>query len=162
MKGAFRGKQKCLVKYGGDCSHMSDRLRATVQVDGTIDDLYKCLHIVISKFSSRACHVCHFADRYQHPLGNYCDLLTLVRVDGFVCELQFNLLSILTIKESPAGHGNYEKERLANDDLLASAIAGNLEGVQGAIQRGAIPNVKDIMDVVDKRSSGYTFLIGHN
>ena len=48
----------------------------------------------------------------------------LVDIDGFVCELQINLSCILKIKESDAGHGQYEEERKAIDDMIYCAMQG--------------------------------------
>ena len=58
--------------------------------------------------------VTFFDDRYQKPFkGGYKDLLCLIRVNGFVCELQLNIDEMLIIKEG-AGHAQYEKIRKVN------------------------------------------------
>merc|ERR1719324_281456 len=82
-------------------------------------------------------HFTHFVDRYQFPSGDYRDLLTLVRIDGHACELQFNLQSIVDIKESKEGHGIYEVTRLANDDLLIACVRDDLKAALEAKARGA-------------------------
>ena len=46
--------------------------------------------------------------------GGYRDINVLLRVVHHVCELQFNLQQIIDVKESAAGHGNYERIRLLN------------------------------------------------
>lgn len=141
VKGPERGKKKCKVKYGGDCSQMSDMVRGTIIVDGDINDLYTALDkVVSSKFlSKRTAYMTHFADRYQRPLGSYRDLMTLICIDGMVCELQFNLKAVLDIKESPVGHGQYESVRLANDDLLVACMNNNMNLAKDALSRGAKP-----------------------
>ena len=51
-------------------------------------------------------HVIRFDDRFQKPMsGGYMDIQLLLRLDGFVCEVQLNLEPILKIKESPEGTG---------------------------------------------------------
>eukprot|EP00746_Dinoflagellata_sp_MGD_P167884 gnl/MRDRNA2_/MRDRNA2_98846_c0_seq1.p1 gnl/MRDRNA2_/MRDRNA2_98846_c0~~gnl/MRDRNA2_/MRDRNA2_98846_c0_seq1.p1 ORF type:complete len:1012 (-),score=221.08 gnl/MRDRNA2_/MRDRNA2_98846_c0_seq1:46-2805(-) len=139
IKGAERGKKKCTVKYAGDSSQMSDMVRGTIVINGTIDDLYAiCKKVICSpQMSNRHMHFTLFADRYQRPLGEYRDLLALVRIDGFACELQFNLASVVNVKESKEGHGNYEVERLANDDLLIACVRNDLEAALHAKHRGA-------------------------
>lgn len=141
VKGAERGKKKCRVKYAGDPSQMSDMVRATVLVKGSIDDLYEVVETLLNypELCTVNAHFTHFVDRYQSPLGNYRDILTLLRISNFVCELQFNLHSVSDIKESADGHAYYEMQRLANDDLLIATIENDLHTAQDAIHRGARP-----------------------
>merc|ERR1719316_1198543 len=80
-KGAVRGEKKCAVKYGGDVSQMSDVVRGTIVVKGNLDDLYRAVKRFISshRFKTRLAHFTFFADRYQSPLGDYRDILCLLR-----------------------------------------------------------------------------------
>ena len=145
VKGKERGEKKCTVKYGGDAAQMSDMVRGTIVVDGDIDDLYRVVGFVTSSplIKQRGAHWTHFADRYQKPLGQYYDILTLLRIDGFVCELQFNLESVAKVKESSDGHGYYEQERKASDDLLIAARDNDEALVKDALRRGAKPATKE-------------------
>ena len=38
-------------------------------------------------------------DRYQNPRGQYRDILVLLKINGYACELQINIDEILIIKE---------------------------------------------------------------
>eukprot|EP00746_Dinoflagellata_sp_MGD_P006347 gnl/MRDRNA2_/MRDRNA2_112367_c0_seq1.p1 gnl/MRDRNA2_/MRDRNA2_112367_c0~~gnl/MRDRNA2_/MRDRNA2_112367_c0_seq1.p1 ORF type:complete len:917 (-),score=150.59 gnl/MRDRNA2_/MRDRNA2_112367_c0_seq1:293-3043(-) len=144
-KNADRGEKKCAIKFGGDTSQMSDVVRGTIIVDGGIDDLYAVVKhfVTCPKFQSRSAHFTHFADRYQEPLGSYRDILTLVRINGHVCELQFNVKQVIDIKESKVGHGEYEKVRLFNDNLLLAVMKNQPIAAIAALREGATPNVKD-------------------
>lgn len=140
VKSAKRGKKKCRVKYGGDASQMSDMVRATILVvEGTIHDLYDVVEEALSMplLNTKVAHFSHFEDRYQAPKGDYRDILTLLRIRNFVCEVQFNLQAISDVKESSAGHVYYEQERLANDDLLISTINNDTAAAMDALRRNA-------------------------
>jgi len=153
VKSSARGMKKCIVDYGGDSSQMADMLRATIVVDGTVDDLYKvaCAITTASAFRKRSVHFVQFRDRYQKPVGYYRDMLSHVRMDGFLCELQFNLKSMIDVKESAAGHGHYEYTRLANDDLLIACVQNDLRAATHAARRGA--NAKGLVESIHGLSS---------
>ena len=115
--------------------------------------------------------VLRFKDRFQEPMsGGYMDMQLLVDIDGFVCELQINLSCILEIKESDAGHGQYEEERKAIDEMIYCAMQGpasdfaakldkvktaqdlerqdmyGLRALHYAAQRGEISMVQQLLD----------------
>ena len=83
-----------------------------------LQDMYKAGEYMVYAGELNGCKVAVtiFHDRYQKPFkGGYKDLLCLIRVNGFVCELQLNIDEMLTIKEG-AGHAQYEKIRKVNED----------------------------------------------
>eukprot|EP00931_Biecheleriopsis_adriatica_P080304 TRINITY_DN5365_c0_g1_i3.p1 TRINITY_DN5365_c0_g1~~TRINITY_DN5365_c0_g1_i3.p1 ORF type:complete len:1224 (+),score=251.97 TRINITY_DN5365_c0_g1_i3:112-3783(+) len=141
LKGPERSRVKVNVRYGGDASQLSDVVRATL-VFQTIDDMYGAVkHLIFHEhlFGTRLCFT-HFADRYQNPFkGGYRDILCLIRVLGFICELQFNLEAIIKIKEG-LGHVQYEIDRKNNDDLMEAAMKANLKVVVELLRKGADPN----------------------
>ena len=86
-------------------------------------------------------------DRYQHPRGEYRDILMLFKINGYACELQINIDEILIIKEG-LGHKQYELIRKMNDDLLDAAMRDNTGDAQIALTGKADPNVpRDMYDL---------------
>ena len=67
------------------------------------------------------------------------DMLLLLKVNGFACELQLNIDELLKVKESGPGHGMYEKERKWNDELIYACMTGDSENLQLAITEGGNP-----------------------
>ena len=146
LKGKDRGQKKVTVDYAGDCSMLSDMVRGTIIIQGTIKDLYSVLAelVAMPELSSSMVGLETVKDRYQKPMpGGYRDISLILRVCGMVCELQLNLEEVVKVKESPAGHGLYENTRLLNDDLLYAAMRGESDKVQKALQGGADANVHD-------------------
>jgi hypothetical protein len=146
LKGIERGLKKVTVDYAGDCSMLSDMVRGTIIIDGTIKDLYTVLSelLAMPELKSSTVALEKIKDRYQVPMdGGYRDISLILRVFGMVCELQLNLKEVVDIKESPAGHGMYEKTRLLNDDLLYAAMRGETDRVQRCLKDGADANVSD-------------------
>ena len=119
MKGLERSGVKVNVRYGGDASQLSDIVRATLEFKmhpDVLKDMYRAVEYMVYAGELNGCRVSVtlFHDRYQHPFpGGYKDLLCLIRVNGFVCELQLNIDEMLEIKEG-AGHTQYEKIRKVN------------------------------------------------
>ena len=104
--------------------------------------MYKAVDYMVHAGELNGCRVSvtMFHDRYQHPFkGGYKDLLCLIRVNGFVCELQLNIDEMLKIKEG-VGHSQYEKIRKVNDDLIDAAMRGDLEKLTEALANEADPN----------------------
>ena len=101
---------------GGDASQLSDIVRATLEFKmhpDVLEDMYGAVEYMVYASELNGCRVSVtlFHDRYQHPFkGGYKDLLCLIQVNGFVCELQLNIDEMLKIKEG-AGHTQYEKIR---------------------------------------------------
>ena len=65
-----------------------------------LEDMYKAVDHMVYAGELNGCRVSVtlFDDRYQNPFkGGYKDLLLLVRVNGFVCELQLNIDEMLKI-----------------------------------------------------------------
>ena len=78
--------------------------------DGVVKDMYDAVEALIHMPELRGARatVTYFTDRYQSPLqGGYMDLLCLIRLNRYVCELQLNIDEILKIKEG-FGHKKYE------------------------------------------------------
>merc|ERR1719171_2763144 len=63
------------------------------------------------------------------------DMQLLVDVDGFVCELQLNLSAVLKIKESDAGHGDYEQQRMAIDNMIYGAMQGKASDFEALLSK---------------------------
>ena len=63
----------------------------------------------------------------------------MIRVNGYVCELQLNIDDMLVIKEG-AGHKQYELERKVNDELIHAAMKGDVEKLQLSLDSSANPN----------------------
>eukprot|EP00746_Dinoflagellata_sp_MGD_P155047 gnl/MRDRNA2_/MRDRNA2_85173_c0_seq2.p1 gnl/MRDRNA2_/MRDRNA2_85173_c0~~gnl/MRDRNA2_/MRDRNA2_85173_c0_seq2.p1 ORF type:complete len:1075 (-),score=201.63 gnl/MRDRNA2_/MRDRNA2_85173_c0_seq2:64-3138(-) len=150
VKGPERSGVKVNVRYGGDASQLSDIVRATLEFKmhpEVLEDMYNAVEYLVyaGEFNGCRVSVTHFHDRYQIPLpGGYKDLLCLIRVDGFVCELQLNIDTMLKIKEG-AGHTQYEKIRKVNDDLIDSAMKGDSERLTEALAKKADPNASKDM-----------------
>ena len=145
VKGPARSGVKVNVRYGGDASQLSDIVRATLEFKmhpDALEHMYKAVEYMVYASELNGCRVSvtFFHDRYQHPFkGGYKDLLCLIRVNGFVCELQLNIDEMLKIKEG-AGHTQYEKIRKVNDDLIDAAMKGDPEKLAGALKNEADPN----------------------
>ena len=74
-----------------------------------LENMYDTLEYLVYAGELNGCRVSvtHFDDRYQRPMqGGYKDLLCLIRVNGFVCELQLNIDEMLKVKEG-SGHALY-------------------------------------------------------
>ena len=67
------------------------------------------------------------------------DLLCLLNINGYVCELQLNIDAMLEIKEG-CGHKKYELERKVNDELIHAAMKKNRKGLMKALNESAKPN----------------------
>ena len=107
-----------------------------------LEDMYKAVEHMVYDGELNGCRVSVtlFHDRYQHPFnGGYKDLLCLIRVNGFVCELQFNIDEMLKIKEG-TGHTQYEKIRKVNDDLIDAAMKGDHKKLTESLAAEADPN----------------------
>ena len=94
VKGKERSEVKVNVKYGGDASQLSDILRATLRFNmrqGVLKDMYDAIEdlVYMYELSGIRATVTFFEDRYQKPFsGGYKDLLCLLRINGYTCELQ--------------------------------------------------------------------------
>ena len=107
-----------------------------------LGDMYGAVETLMNwvKFNGVRVSVVFFADRYQNPFkGGYKDLLCLIRVNGYVCELQLNIDDMLEIKEG-AGHKQYELERKVNDELIHAAMKGDVKKVRLSLDSSANPN----------------------
>jgi len=145
IKGKERGRVKIKVKYGGDSSQLSDVVRATLSftmADNVLETMYSFIQDLLQNelLRGRRIYLTHFADRFQRPLGDYMDMLLLLKVNGFACELQLNIDELLEVKESGLGHGLYEKERKWNDELIHACMTGDPEDLQLAIAEGGNPS----------------------
>eukprot|EP00933_Yihiella_yeosuensis_P059035 TRINITY_DN5994_c1_g1_i10.p1 TRINITY_DN5994_c1_g1~~TRINITY_DN5994_c1_g1_i10.p1 ORF type:complete len:1152 (-),score=256.46 TRINITY_DN5994_c1_g1_i10:470-3925(-) len=143
-KGAERAAIKAKVKYGNDPSQLSDIVRGTLKlsIDKGLKGLYDLLLSILESplFCGGSVQVVFFDDRFQRQLGGgYMDCLLLVRISGYVCELQVNFDEVLKIKESAGGHKIYEKERKAQDEMIYSAMTAKGEELQRTLQSGAVP-----------------------
>ena len=78
-------------------------------------------------------------DRYQKPRGGYRDILMLLKINGYACELQFNTDEVLVVKEG-LGHKQYESTRMVNDDLLDAAMRSDTPAAKRALEQKAEPN----------------------
>ena len=107
--------------FGGDASQLSDIVRATLEFPmhpNVLQDMYAAVEYMVYAGKLNGCRVrvTHLHDRYQHAFkGGYKDILCLLQINGFVCELQLNIDKMLKIKES-IGHSQYEKMRKVSDD----------------------------------------------
>ena len=145
VKGEERGSVKVNVRYGGDASQLSDIVRATLKFPmghGAVQNMYDAVEALINmpELRSARASVTHFSDRYQSPMdGGYMDLLCLIKLNNYVCELQFNIDKVLDIKEG-SGHKKYELERKVNDELIHAAMKKNRNGLMKALNESAKPN----------------------
>jgi hypothetical protein len=145
VKGKERSEVKVNVKYGGDASQLSDILQATLRFKmhrGVLKEMYDAVeHLVyMHELGGMRATVTFFEDRYQKRFrGGYKDLLCLIKINGYTCELQLNIDEILDIKES-LGHKQYELSRKVNDELIYAAMKGNLAGLEKALKEKADPN----------------------
>ena len=69
--------------------------------------LHKVWFIYLFKAFKVKAWLIYLFDRYQHPRGQYRDILVLFKIHGYACELQININEILIIKEG-LGHKQYE------------------------------------------------------
>lgn len=145
LKGKERGEKKVRVHYAGDRSQLTDMVRGTIEVEGSISDLYHVLEEImkLEELSSSTVNVEVLKDRYQQPLkGGYRDISLMLRIRGMLCELQLNLKEVLKIKESTAGQAGYAQARLVDDDLLHSAMVGDFDALASAIAAGGDVNAR--------------------
>eukprot|EP00931_Biecheleriopsis_adriatica_P059730 TRINITY_DN3579_c0_g1_i8.p1 TRINITY_DN3579_c0_g1~~TRINITY_DN3579_c0_g1_i8.p1 ORF type:complete len:1297 (-),score=227.26 TRINITY_DN3579_c0_g1_i8:844-4707(-) len=153
VKGVERSSVKTKVRYGGDASNLSDILRATLEFkldENGVQKMYEALDYLVfkSKMFGTRVSVTHLVDRFQKPFpGGYRDILCLLRVNGFVCELQMNLDRILEIKEG-AGHKQYELVRKVNDELIYAAMKGDQPALLRALFQDGDPTAaRDMYDL---------------
>ena len=145
VKGPKRAGIKVRTRYGGDASHLSDIVRATLKFKmgpDVLDKMYGAVEdmLFMSELHGARCSVTLFTDRYQHPFaGGYRDLLMLFKINGYACELQLNIDEILVIKEG-SGHKQYEFIRKVNDDLLDAAMRSDTLSAKMALGGKADPN----------------------
>lgn len=144
-KGVERSQTKIRVRYGGDASQLSDVCRATLEVSMdkcTMEGMYALLEEMLEMDILRCSrvHLSFFHDRYQRPMNGYMDFLFLLRINGYVCELQVNFDKLLSVKESGPGHGKYEVDRKRNDDVIYFAMSGNPTDLVSVLEEGADPN----------------------
>eukprot|EP00931_Biecheleriopsis_adriatica_P051349 TRINITY_DN29774_c0_g2_i1.p1 TRINITY_DN29774_c0_g2~~TRINITY_DN29774_c0_g2_i1.p1 ORF type:complete len:732 (-),score=153.28 TRINITY_DN29774_c0_g2_i1:276-2471(-) len=143
---------KMAVQYNGDPCQLTDIVRGTLVVNGklnedTLPKVYEVLQYIADPENEEMQHSCarptFFADRYVSPLGDYRDWLFLLKLRGFICEMQVNLGEALKMKEGKQ-HLDYEKKRLANRKLLQFAMEGDRHGVELMLQSGGDPNTRDM------------------
>ena len=76
LKGIECGQKKVTVDYAGDCSMLSDMVRGTIIIHGTIKDLYSVLSelLAMPELKSSTVALEKTKDRYQEPMnGGYRD-----------------------------------------------------------------------------------------
>eukprot|EP00746_Dinoflagellata_sp_MGD_P144748 gnl/MRDRNA2_/MRDRNA2_77448_c0_seq3.p1 gnl/MRDRNA2_/MRDRNA2_77448_c0~~gnl/MRDRNA2_/MRDRNA2_77448_c0_seq3.p1 ORF type:complete len:839 (-),score=186.91 gnl/MRDRNA2_/MRDRNA2_77448_c0_seq3:334-2850(-) len=151
-KGKTRAEAKVVVGYLGDASQLTDAVRGTLVMDLPADseessqvaeNVYKVICIIqdtICEFPGA--RVCHFDDRYQSPLGDYRDWLFLVKIHGYICEVQINF-DVAIQKKEGAQHKSFEVSRKANDSLLQGAMENNMARMKGAVESGAYIGICD-------------------
>lgn len=145
VKGRKRAAIKVRTRYGGDASQLSDIVRATLRfkmVPEVLDNIYIALDELVytREFRGARVKVTLIDDRFQNPRkGGYRDILLLLMINGYVCELQLNVDKILLIKES-TGHKQYELTRKINDDLLDAAMRSDMLIAKRALRHKANPN----------------------
>ena len=83
--------------------------------------------------------ITHVQDRFQRSISDAgCkDMLRLIRVNGFVYELQLNTRRMVEQKE---GHKDFEQERLAHDDVILATMLNNHDKSKDAVTRAGGPN----------------------
>jgi hypothetical protein len=146
LKGVERGTAKAQAKFGGDVTQISDVVRATVVVKGDVNDLYDAVAMFkdLPALKSSLVSISNYDDRFRKPMGGgYRDVNVLVRVVHHVCELQFNLQKMIDVKESAAGHGNYERIRIFNDKAIVAAINNDTPALKSSLALGATPWVTE-------------------
>ena len=112
------------LEYGGDASQLSDIVRATLMFKmrpNVVADIYAAIEEIVfmSELNGVRASVTLLDDRYQHPRGQYRDILVLFKINGYACELQINIDEILIIKGG-LGHKQYELTRKVHRRYLYS------------------------------------------
>eukprot|EP00746_Dinoflagellata_sp_MGD_P090313 gnl/MRDRNA2_/MRDRNA2_35657_c0_seq1.p1 gnl/MRDRNA2_/MRDRNA2_35657_c0~~gnl/MRDRNA2_/MRDRNA2_35657_c0_seq1.p1 ORF type:complete len:891 (-),score=177.29 gnl/MRDRNA2_/MRDRNA2_35657_c0_seq1:60-2732(-) len=153
IKGYGRAEAKTRVSYLNDASQLTDVVRGTIMLDlpldaaekplETCETVYEILQLIVQVVGdSSGSHLVHFDDRYQRPLGDYRDFLFLVKVHGYICELQLNFDIAIKMKEGYQ-HREFELKRLANDMLLEAVMTANIAKVESALEAGASARICD-------------------
>ena len=154
LKSKARASAKVVIKYGSDCSRITDLVRGTMAFD-TLDGLYQGVEQLINHplFNGYSTCIVAFEDRYLNPLtGGYCDCQLLVNVAGHLCELQVNCKAMLEAKHG-GGHAVYEVSRFVHEYVLFSAIKNDTVGLKMLLSCGLVANTDQI---VDKNKFGAT------
>eukprot|EP00931_Biecheleriopsis_adriatica_P025900 TRINITY_DN15811_c0_g1_i2.p1 TRINITY_DN15811_c0_g1~~TRINITY_DN15811_c0_g1_i2.p1 ORF type:complete len:973 (-),score=125.92 TRINITY_DN15811_c0_g1_i2:366-2930(-) len=149
-KGMARAEAKTRVSFLHDASQLTDCVRGTLILDLPVKQspqdvarhVYEVINTVIHGFTAAGARVIHFDDRYLTPLGKYSDWLLLVKVHGYICELQINF-GIAVQRKEKQQHVAFEKDRKLRDALLESAILDDLPGVMKVIQEVTSVDVCD-------------------
>ena len=80
---------------------------------GVLEEMYGALQdlVFMSELHGARATVTLIDDRYQRSLsGGYKDILVLIKINGYACEVQLNIDKIIEIKEDK-GHKQYELTR---------------------------------------------------
>eukprot|EP00746_Dinoflagellata_sp_MGD_P144768 gnl/MRDRNA2_/MRDRNA2_77466_c0_seq1.p1 gnl/MRDRNA2_/MRDRNA2_77466_c0~~gnl/MRDRNA2_/MRDRNA2_77466_c0_seq1.p1 ORF type:complete len:1007 (+),score=182.79 gnl/MRDRNA2_/MRDRNA2_77466_c0_seq1:83-3103(+) len=135
LKSHERAGSKTKISYCGDCTQLKDVVRGTLAFDATVPGALGRLYSTVRRLCLDApslsadlgttFEMLSLKDRFQSPLmGGYRDILCVLSLHGYLCELQLNLTQVLTIKNSQ-GHKQYEFLRLAVDELLCACADDN-------------------------------------
>jgi hypothetical protein len=145
MKSKAQALSKVIVRYGGNHSRLTDIVRGSLLFDGAkeaVQSMYECLEYIVTldKFQGQRISIKRFKDRFQKSLNGYMDLQLLVKINGFVCELQINSCTMSVAKESRWGHCDYGRRRKLNHDVVCAAMHNDLAALQLALNKGANPD----------------------
>lgn len=136
-KGHLRSKIKLDVRLGGDVSQLNDIVRATLVFkmhEDVLGDMYNALEGIIEmpELEAAGARVALFLDQYQKPLKDgYGDLLCLISVSGFVCELRLDIDEMLRIRTKGC------EAWKVKDELMTSAMKSDCDSLKAFLDASA-------------------------
>jgi len=148
-----RASVKCRIRYGTDCSRLTDLNRAEL-VCPDIEVMYAAAEHLFSRWAGHGCRsdvrVVEWTDCYQEPMpGGYRHLQALVFIGGSIWELQFNTKAMLEAKKS-AGHRLYKTTRFVKELLLFASMEGDLDVLVDLLAQPGVRAVADPNATRDK------------
>jgi len=141
-----RASVKSRIRYGADCSRLTDLNRAEL-VCPDISIMYAAAEHLFNRWVGPRCRsdvrVVEWTDCYQDPMpGGYRHLQALVFIGGSMWEIQINTQAMLEAKKA-AGHRLYKTTRFVKELLLYASMEGDLEVLEDLLSQ---PGVKAVAD----------------
>mmetsp|Transcript_29546 Transcript_29546/g.65180 ORF Transcript_29546/g.65180 Transcript_29546/m.65180 type:complete len:1087 (+) Transcript_29546:139-3399(+) len=148
-----RASVKSRIRYGSDCSRLTDLNRAEL-VCPDVEIMYSAAEHLFNRWGGPRCRsdvrVVEWTDCYQEPMpGGYRHLQALVFIGGSMWEIQINTAAMLEAKKA-AGHRLYKTTRFVKELLLFASMEGDLEVLEDLLAQPGVRAVADPNATRDK------------
>lgn len=132
LKGRARSQEKIDNDYEGDASRLLDICRASLMFDN-VSDIEKALTQI-----SEQINIVRVKDRFNHPneTGYKDIMLNLKMQNGYICELQIHLKSLLAVKH--VAHELYEELRTLEGETpkpITADVFNKVQNLSGLSQQ---------------------------